>query len=186
MSQRITDTEKAAFLDRTTELLNRVKYGTLAMPAVLAGLQKLVEGKFGSMTVDLDADPLVSDDLGEVVVHRRAGMLNFDLANLTLYLSKDQMGGRVVTGTNLNEELKDKPVLNANLLDWLLKPENQHLIPMGWAGKSVFFWGTIYRRRCGDLCVRYLYRSRDGWDWRDAWFRDAWHFSDPAVVLSAS
>ncbi len=181
MSQNIADAEKAAFLDRTHELYARVKKGTLPMSAVLAGLQKLVEGDFGSKIVDLDADPFVPDGCS-VVQHRKGGMLDFDAAKIALHLSRKQEGNGEIEGHKLREELKTQPVYNANLLDWYLRKGNQHLIPKEWKGKAVLFWGTIYRNQECILYVRFLYWDDDGWHWGYSWLNRNLYSNSPAAV----
>lgn len=163
MSQVITDAEKAAFLDRTVELLNCVKEGVVSMSEVLAGLQKLIDGDFDNAIVDLDADPFIPEGLF-LKEHRKGGKRVFDPAQLSIYCSEEQRGAGRVVGVRLREELKELPVFNANLLDWLLLPENERLIPEEWQDKYVFFWGTIYEDENGDLFVRCLYCREGAWD----------------------
>lgn len=131
----------------------------------IAKLTRLIDGNPASRTViDLDTDPFVPDGWS-VVEHRKGGMLDFDPAKITLYLSEEQKGDKRIEGNKLREELKTQPVYNANLLDWYLRKGNQHLIPKEWKGKAVFFWGTIYRRPFGGLYVRSLDGYDLGWRW---------------------
>lgn len=128
-----------------------------------------------TMVVDLDATPFVpwgwqvhpEDQTHNVV----KGRFEFAPAKIALYLSEKQRGNGRIEGNKLREELKARPVFNANLLDWLLKPENQHLIPKEWKGKAVFFWGTIYRTD-GRLFVRFLRWHNGGWGWSCCWLVD--------------
>ena len=112
--------------------------------------------------IDLDAEPFVPDGW-KVEEHQKGGQFKWDASKVALYLSKKQQGGSFIEGNKLREGLKRKRVYNANLLDYLLA--NPDLIPEGWKGKAVFFWGTIYRNSDGYLCVRYLYWNDDRWDW---------------------
>lgn len=75
--------------------------------------------------------------------------------------------------------LADKPVLNANVLDYLLA--RQELIPAEWKGKAVFFWGAIYRYPDGNLCVRRLYWFGDKRDRYCYWFDCGWCSDFPAA-----
>ena len=184
MSKKITEAEKATYLDRVTELFNRAKNGTVPMSPVLAGLQKLIEGDFGSKVVDLDANPFVPDGWS-VEEHQKGGQFAFDPAKLGLHLSKKQEGDGRIEGNKLREELKAQPVVNANLLDWLYRKENQHLIPDEWKGKAVFFWGTIYRDADGSLCVRDLFWLGDGWYWGCRWLDYDWYSVFPAAVSAS-
>lgn len=131
--------------------------------------------------IDCDADPFVPDGWS-VEEHKRGGMVKFDPANLELYLDRRQKGG-VVGGDKLRKALAKKSVLNANMLDYLL--EHPHLIPEEWEGKCVFFWGTIYHHRDGDLCVRYLFRHGRECSWHFRWLDDVWGDGSPALLLAS-
>ena len=131
--------------------------------------------------IDCDADPFVPE--GWVVVeHRKGG--KFAVANLKkiqLFLSDGQKKDKRLTGKQLRKELEDKPVLNANVMNFFLKyPE---LIPEKWKRKTVYFWGTVYRHLDGNLCVHCL-RWHGG-----AWVScndpiDDWWVSDNFVALA--
>jgi hypothetical protein len=165
----------------TNELYRRAHDGTLDVDSVLEGLKLLIKGKLSSKTVDLDAQPFIPED-SSVEEHRKGGMLVFSPESIGLYLSGRQKGDGLVKGHGLREELEALTVLNANLLDWLLKPENQHLIPKEWRGKAVCFWGTIYRRPDGCLYVRYLHWGVVGWNWSPLLLDSGFYSADPAVV----
>lgn len=91
------------------------------------------------------------------------GTIDWDPASVSLYLSPQQESG-VIEGRKLRKELLGKSVLNAAVLDWLIKHQDQ--IPDEWKDEDIIcFWGTIYRDGHDELCVRYL-SWRDGeWDW---------------------
>ncbi|MBI2175621.1 MAG: hypothetical protein HYU35_02730, partial [Parcubacteria group bacterium] len=95
-------------------------------------------------------------------------------------LDKEQMDGKWIEGDKLRNELANKPVLNANVLDHLLA--NPHLIPEEWKGKTVFFWGTIYRDQHDNLRVRCLSCRDDRWHWGAGWFGNSWSTRYPAAV----
>jgi hypothetical protein len=104
--------------------------------------------------IDCAADPFVPEDWS-VEEHHKRGTFKWDPSQVRLYLSKEQQGNNYIVGHKLRKELQGKPVLNANVLDYLLK--NPHLIPEEWKGKRVCFWGTIYRSSIsGDPYVRYM------------------------------
>lgn len=104
--------------------------------------------------IDCDADPFVPEGWS-VAEHRNGGAFKWNATNVSLHLDEGQRDGRWIEGNKLRKELANKPVLNANVLDYLLA--HPHLIPEEWKGKAVFFWGTIYCDRGGGLCVRYLF-----------------------------
>lgn len=137
------------------------------------------EDKEAEHVIDLDANPFIPNDWA-VEEHKQGGQFAWDPAKVALYLSKEQQGVKCIMGNNLREEMKSKPVYNANLLDHLLA--HQHLIPEEWKGKFVFFWGTIYRDRSGDLRVRCLLWNGDRWYWHASWLFSDWSGSNPAAV----
>lgn len=131
--------------------------------------------------IDLDTGPFIPSGW-KVEEHHKGGAFKWDAAKVKLHLSKGQQGGKWIEGNKLREELKNKPVCNANLLDYLLA--HPHLIPEEWKGKYVFFWGTIYRLS-GRLCVRCLYWGGDRWRWSNGWLDiDLVSFSPAALRAS--
>ena len=131
--------------------------------------------------IDCDADPFVPDGWS-VEEHQKGGAFLWNSASVALHLDKGQEKGKWIEGNKLRKALAKKPVLNANVLDHLLA--NPHLIPEEWKGKAVFFWGTIFRRRDGDLYVRALFWN-GGWDWFFHWLADDWDGYDPAAVSAS-
>ncbi|MEK7649545.1 MAG: hypothetical protein AAB367_01085 [Patescibacteria group bacterium] len=134
-------------------------------------------------TIDCDANPFIPDGW-RVEEHRRYGQFEWDPTKVSLHLSPNQQNGKVIEGNKLRRELASVPVLNANVLDYLLA--NQHLIPEEWKekGKAVFFWGTIYRCLDGHLYVRYLcFNGR--WRGYHFWLDRDWLGDDLAARLAA-
>jgi hypothetical protein len=133
----------------------------------------------GLHIIDCDADP-VTPDGWTVEEHRRGGMFAFGPAKVALHLSDRQKNGGTVRGNALRKELASRPVLNANVLDWLLAhPER---IPEEWKGKAVFFWGTVYRARHGNLYVRFLFWYGVRWLWDSRWLFNDWNDNNPAAT----
>ncbi len=132
--------------------------------------------------IDCDALPYCPDGW-EVVEHRKHGQLQWDPTRIRLHLSKKQMDGKVIEGNKLRKELEGLPVMNANVLDYLLK--HTELIPDEYKGKAVFFWGTIYRRSDGRLYVRCLFWDGGKWDWRYRWLGYGFDGSNPAAVSAS-
>lgn len=143
---------------------------------VIRGTSKILENKY---YVDCDCAPSVPKGWS-VEEHKKSFFMKFDPAKISFFLSKEQKAGiyghdlnlplclseeykkeRGISGHDLRRELSDKLVMNANLLDYLLKYED--FIPAEWSEKSIFFWGTIYRNEDGCLCVRYLRETGSGW-----------------------
>jgi hypothetical protein len=100
---------------------------------------------------------------------------------VSLFISEPQIQGLVLDGPTLAKEIEGKRTVPANILDALL--ENEHLIPRGWRGKKVFFWGSIFQTQLEGIVSRderprhavlYLqwYEDRGngygpGWTWGD-------------------
>lgn len=145
-----------------------------------------------SFVVDLDADPFVPPDCkiqdhrngGLATVSQKRGKLCLNCDPVELYLSTSQQYGGTVVGNILWQELQNKPVVNANLLDALLLPKHQHLIPEDWKDKysAPFFWGTIYRDESDDPFVRCLSWRVSGWRWYYLGVETPWDGSCPAIL----
>lgn len=138
--------------------------------------------------IDCDAEPFVPDGW-KVEEHRKGGAFKFDASQVQFYLDLGQQDGNYIEGNKLREALEGKPVLNANVLDYLLK--NPQLIPNDWKKdekgntRYIFFWGTIYRDLGGDLCVRCLFWSDGRWRWDAHWLDDDWLGGNPAAVRAS-
>jgi len=139
------------------------------------------EAKEVNHPIDLDADPFIPDGW-QVVEHEKGGRFEWNPVNISLYLADGQKDGKSMKRDALRQALKVQKVLNANVLDFLLK--HPELIPEEWKGKFVFFWGTIYRSSVGDLYVRCLCWGGVGWHWGVDWLGDDWSACDPAALLA--
>lgn len=179
----VTDAQIATLARRQHEIYRRLTEGTLPIERVLAGMQDLIEGKFGDLIIDCNAAPFVSDGWS-VEEHRKGGQLTLDMGRIRLHLSENQKGDKYVGGQELRRELKDQPVLNANVLYYLLVA-HPHLIPEDWKGKNVFFWGTIYRDSDARLCVRYLCWRGGEWRRCSHWLAYQWGVQSPAAVSAS-
>ena len=170
------DLKKASGGDILAHLLPLLRvYGEVAV----ATMQHLI---------DCDADPFIPKGW-TVESHKKGGQLAFDPAKVKLHLSPNQQGRKYIEGNKLRKELANEPVLNANVLDFLLK--NPSLIPEEWkkdasgSTRYVFFWGTIYRDSGGYLYVRYLCWGGGSWDWDYDWLDNDWYGYYPAAVLAS-
>lgn len=139
--------------------------------------------KFRRLVIDLSADPFCPEGW-EVVEHIKAKPWKFDAKQVELYLDPAQSGSSIL-GNDLRNALKGKRVLNANVLDWLLQEENQHLIPEEWKEMSIGFWGTIYRNSKGDLFVRDLYWFCGRWQSNSGWLGSSWSGPGLAALLAS-
>jgi hypothetical protein len=139
--------------------------------------------------IDLDAAPFNPWEKDGVVIdeHQKSGQWKFDPEQVKFHLADGQKNG--IQGHKLRKELQGKPVFNANLLDYLLA--HPELIPEDWKKdengntRYIFFWGTIYRLRDGDLYVRYLYWDGVRWRWSNFWLGHDWHGFRPAALRAS-
>ncbi len=138
--------------------------------------------------IDLDSDPFIPNSW-KVESHQKQGQLKWDSKKIKLYLSDSQKNGKTIQGHKLRKELEKQKVLNANLLDFLLK--NPEFIPEDWKvdenGKTryIFFWGTVYRDSSDNLCVRDLYWDDGKWRWSCNWLVYDWDVLYPSVALAS-
>ncbi|MCX6789095.1 MAG: hypothetical protein NTZ42_00580 [Candidatus Gribaldobacteria bacterium] len=138
--------------------------------------------------IDCDADPFLPEGW-KIEEHRKGGQLEWDPAKVQLYLSPNQKDGKWMEGNKLRKELATKPVLNANVLDFLLV--HPQFIPEEWKKDNdgnirfIFFWGTIYRGSAGYLDVRCLCFYDGEWRWGDYWLGLDWLGSYPAALLAS-
>lgn len=150
----------------------------------LADVLKLMKGQLEikpiEHLIDCNVNPFIPKGW-TVEEHKKGGSFKFDPAKISLYLSKKQKKGSI-GGHDLHKELADKPVMNANVLDYLLA--HPELIPEEWKGKYIFFWGTIYRYSDGCLFVRCLYWDGSEWYWYYCWLDDDFFSDDPAALAS--
>lgn len=139
--------------------------------------------------IDCDSVPFIPNGLRIAeeslqIPTKVRGKLEFDPNKIDLYLPLDREHRQVITIDELREELLDKPVLPANVLDFLLgSPE---FIPsVCGENKCVSFWGTIYCDAMNNPGVRCLYR--DG-SWGVYWLTCCWslnHKTSIALLLTA-
>lgn len=138
--------------------------------------------------IDLDAKPYVpnrwkvlpEDQLSSSV----KGKLEWDSTKVALHLIDGQKNGGYVLGNNLRIKLATSQVMNANVLDYLLK--NPGRIPEEWKGKVIFFWGTIYRNVDNWLFVRCLNWGGYAWEENCHPLDLLFYESYPALILSTS
>jgi len=140
--------------------------------------------------IDCDATPFIpegweirpEDQLPGAV----GGRIEFDPTKIAFHLGEGQLhAGK--TGIALAKELSVKPLLKANVLDYLLA--NAELIPEKWRwvyrGKPRFpvFWGTLYRDPKANLVVRYLEGGGGEWISRSQSLERIFGNLEPAVIL---
>lgn len=186
LHEGVEDDQLGQYYRRTMAIADRLGK-SLSFKDVMEMLQRIHDGEFGQLGVpvniiDCDANPFIPDGW-KVEEHRYGGPFKWDTAQVQLFLAEGQQNGKTMDGNRLRKDLAGKPVLNANVLDYLLA--NPHLIPEEWKGKTIFFWGTVYRDSDGYLCVRCLRWNGDRWDWDYHWLGYGW-LDDNLAALRAS
>jgi len=146
--------------------------------------QKTVRTRNTPHIIDCDANPFLPVGWKGIESHKKGGMLEWNPTKVKLYLSPNQQDGKTIKGHNLRKELENEPVLNANVLDYLLA--HPELIPEEWKEKYVYFWGTIYRDSVGRLCVRYLCFIGGRWRWGCDWLGIDRDSNSPAACSQVS
>lgn len=182
--------EKVGFTPDEVTKLRQFDLG--AVRSVLAGYSEI---KPIEHVINCDADPFTPSGW-TVESHTKGGQFVFDPAKIKLYLSPNQQDSEqdseVIEGNKLRKELANELVLNANVLDYLLK--NPQLIPEDWKKdekgntRFIFFWGTIYRGSSGGLCglcVRCLCFSGGRWHWDYDWLGSDWSGHSPAALRAS-
>ena len=120
--------------------------------------------------IDCSAPPFVPDGWKVVKHDTTRERIHWNPRRVELYLTPSQKADAAAEARIVFAELNPLPVLNANILDYLLK--RQELIPKEWRDedREVFFWGTVYRDHQGFECVRSLIWSpRVQWNWETRW-----------------
>ncbi|MEI7742005.1 MAG: hypothetical protein WCJ29_05920 [bacterium] len=136
-----------------------------------------------SATINLEAPPFVPRGW-TVEEHRGTGeLLVRDIPKIRLFTAETQKGPGI-GGAVLRKELAEKPVLNANVLDFLLK--NPDLIPNEWQNSQVYFWGTVYRGKDGFVRIRMLHWDGRGWQEGFGMFGVFWFWNDQAALAPAA
>jgi hypothetical protein len=195
---KLTDEQLGKLSRQFREIERRVNEGTIKFKEAVSVIQRIIiEGKSKAHLqvvnglaeikmldhmIDCDAPPFIHNGWF-IEEHGKNGQLGMWKWNpkVGLYISEKQRKG-IITGNDLRKELVDRPILNVNVLDYLLA--HPKLIPESWKGIKVFFWGTIYRNDNGDLYVRYLYWGGFRWDWVYSWLGNNFDASD-SVALAA-
>ena len=143
------------------------------------------------MKIDTTKQPQIPYDNWTIESHNTSlGNIDLTKVKFELYLDNAQKDGKYIEGNKLREKLKDKPVLNAVVLDYLL--EHQELIPESWKKKTkegyiqyIYFWGTIYRDSLDNLYVRYICFIDGAWIRFYGWLGGGWDGYNPAAVASS-
>ena len=156
-------------------------------PAAQAML-RLIENVLNGGDVDCSGTPFIpqgwtyDENDKDRVKSAFRGKLKAGQIFANLHLEEGQKTG-TMNGDSLRLALEGKLVLTAHCMDFVLRPENQHLIPDELKGKYIPFWGSIYRDSNGDACVRFLFWDGGCWDWRGGWIDHDFDARGPGPLL---
>ncbi|MFZ4632504.1 MAG: hypothetical protein ACOYL8_04905 [Patescibacteria group bacterium] len=140
--------------------------------------------------IDGDVNPKISMSRSSILEHKKIGKFVFDPSKIFFYEAKASPGSKFDSekfGPELRDELKDKCVLPASVLDYLL--DHQEIIPEEWKERDIYFWGTIFVDRDGYFYVRCLtyfkmFREPLGWGSAETWLHDMhWGKTLSAILL---
>lgn len=196
---KLTDEQLGRLYRKLREIEKRINEGVISFPETLDVLQNIIiEGKSAQhlsvingmakikcieYLIDTDAAPFIPVGWS-VRKHMVDGLWIWNPNSVELFLSRRQKKDYEI-GTDLLKVISSqegKRILNANVLDYLLA--HPELIPESWRGKSVFFWGTIYRILGGECYVRYLFWDGLKWSWDCYWLGARFDASNPAAFIS--
>jgi hypothetical protein len=161
----------------TNEKIRRLCESGLLLK-VLDVIDGFAEIRLTDFTIDSDADPFILRGF-KLEKHIKGGIFKFDPAKTLLYLSEKQKSG-VVDGNDFRRELADKPVLNANVSEYLVA--HQELIPKEWMGKLIFFFGTVYRDADGNPYVYFLHWFSRQWERNLCCLNRDFNSDNPAII----
>jgi hypothetical protein len=142
-------------------------------------MQDSATSRLPPVIIDSDADPFNPwQEYGwSVNEHMRGGVFEWDPSQVSLHAVEAPKND--IEEYKIVQQLACMPVLNANVLDFLLR--NTHLIPDEWKmdevgnTRGIIFWGTVYRNpTSGFLFVRHLFWHASGWCWGNRWRANCW------------
>jgi hypothetical protein len=145
--------------------------------------------KENNCVIDTDAEPHIPKGF-KIHSHKKIGKISFDPSRVNFHVSEKQKKGDSIEGYELYEELKNRPTINACVLDFLLK--NQDMIPEKWKERDengciefILFLGTVYSGR-GNLCVRYLSWNevKNSWDTGICWLIIDYPIGFPVAIFA--
>lgn len=166
-------------IDDPVEAVRRVNSGE----CVISQNRRIIDD---GQIIDGDANPFIPEGK-KVKQHLKIGQIrwNKEAQKGALFLSEGQKDNCYIKGSKIPWELPTMQILNANVLDYLLK--NQHLIPEEWKEKKVCFWGTIYCSPDNDHYeyVRSLYWDDEEWHSTCTWLDFDFSNNSPAALLAS-
>ena len=156
----------------------------------MEGVQQLLSGnmelKVINHIIDCDKAPLIPYDSWKVEEHIKGGQFTWNPEKVKLFLSVNQKDGKSIEGNKLRKELKDEPVMNANLLDYLLIIRTSFLRNGKWTRKAtpdIFSSGVLSTAALVTASAfAFLYFSGGRWKQDYCWFGYGFDGNHPACV----
>jgi hypothetical protein len=127
---------------------------------------KVIFSDSDSGLIDCSVLPAVPRPDWKIAEHRFVEKIfKWEPERVELYLSEKQKYRNYTDGKTLYQEMKDKKVLNFNVLNYLIN--HPQLIPREWSspGNCIFFWGTIFKNEYDCLFVSCLRWDSERYSW---------------------
>jgi hypothetical protein len=178
-----------------------MKYGQLTLGQIEAvinkiggaeGVKALLAGQIVVQSVrhyiDCESTPQIAPGWSVHEHNFRESFLKWDPTKVELFLSKDQINGKDIRGSELHKVVPARFALNANVLDYLLR--HTELIPDAWKqdenGRTLYvhFWGTIFKTDNDIMIVRHLYWDGGKWCNHYSTFYTRWYKNEPAAMCT--
>lgn len=143
--------------------------------------------------IDCDREPCCPEGFSghgvmKIIEHKKIGRIKFDPSKFVLHITEGQ---KVLSeeGVKIRRAIKNKKILNANVLDQLIISPN--MIPKEWKKdksedgyiRPISFFGTIYADIDGTLSIRVLCWDGQRWYSDFRWLEDYWGKDDPIAML---
>lgn len=175
---KLTDEQLGAFTRKTNEIVKRMNNHTLNYESAMKLLQDVViqgnhqkylsvaHGSHEIRPIEHTINCMENPEIPKGMIlsdHDAFGILHINTSQIEFYQSPRQKTVEGMDGKELRLELKNKRVLNANVLDFFLN--NQCFIPIEWRKYShnIFFWGTTFLTSSNKEYIRCMYWGGECW-----------------------
>ncbi|MDP2705242.1 MAG: hypothetical protein U1D31_02780 [Patescibacteria group bacterium] len=146
----------------TSEDVKKLSQGNILIQ-VLSVIKGYAEVRILKHVIDCKNYCYTPHDGCRVQKFRKGGLFQWDPKKVELQVFSNGKSDRYIARNEIQEEIESKPVLNANVLAYLLLYPK--LIPDEWRGKNVHFPGTIYYINGLSDVMLYLCEVKGRWAW---------------------
>lgn len=185
---------------RLNGIIDRIENGGLEYNYAVSALQLVSEGKVQlkpalvpvvDNIIHVDRSVTAYPEWVKEILHlelQGTGPTKYDMSRVEQWLHDGQKDGKWVKGQVIYEYLKEKKMLQSCLgLSDLVAIQDKGILffRQHFAGKAIFGWKSVVRRRLGHLGVPCLFEDGGGvfLGWR--WLEDDWHGLDPALRFAS-